>query len=130
MPNYTQQPMQAIAAGDTVRALHSPIGQDHEGTEWMLDFGSLGTVHDIDTDGHVTVLYWVDPHHHVVQVYSEADDDIKAIELVSRNSRLVCNRAVTDGRDTCGEDYFSSASRQHYIDTGRWLYAGRADLPE
>ena len=91
-PHYTQPPYGPIRAGDTVRALHAPRGEDHEGTEWIVERNPLGTVASIDEHGQVHVVFSVDPERCVVQVYSEDDRDLFAIELVDRATRTVVNR--------------------------------------
>lgn len=83
--HYTQCPQFSIQARDRVRALHPPLGEDHEGEEHLLDVGASGVVDCVDEDGHVHVVYWLeDGERCIVQSYSLEDGDINAIEFVCR----------------------------------------------
>lgn len=82
-PHYTQSPHYPIRPGDYVRALHQPIGEDHEGTEHTLPVGAQGNVDHIDEHGQIHVNYWLEcGTRHVTQVYSAADGDLDQIERV------------------------------------------------
>jgi len=110
-PHYQQSLFFSILEGDHVLALHTPIGEDHEGREHTLAAGAEGIVDHVDHAEHVvTVIYWIGGEHCIVQVYSRDDADLDSIQFVRR-----------------GLDTSSSASRQHFIDTGRHLFIGEAD---
>jgi hypothetical protein len=85
--HYQQAPFFSILPRDNVRALHAPLGEDHEGEEHLLDVGASGIVDSIDELGNVHVVYWLDDGERcIVQSYSRADNDLDSIEFVCRGA--------------------------------------------
>lgn len=101
-PLYRQPPYLTMHIGDRVHARHAPLGEDHEGHEHTLDVGSTGIIDTIDEGGAVHVVYWFEDGEHgdlcIVQVYSDDDGDLDAIEFGCRGPELRHGAAV----DFCG----------------------------